>query len=69
MHGQSLATGDISGKLLIPGYGPFYGLRQNDLIRLAIEAMPVLGQDWQQVEAAFDDLQWLIDQRFITSGL
>ena len=69
IHGQPLAAGDISGKLLIPGYGPFYGLRQNDLIRLAIQEVPRLAQDWQRPETAFDDLQWLVDQRFITSGV
>jgi len=69
IHGQSLAANDIPGKLLIPGYGPFYGLRQNDLIRLAIQEVPGLAQDWRHAEAAFDDLQWLVDQRFITSGV
>lgn len=69
IHGQPLATGNISGKLLIPGHGPFYGLRQNDLIRLAMQDVPGLAQDWHRTEVAFDDLQWLIDQRFVTSGV
>lgn len=68
IHGKTLTPGDISGKLLIPGYGPFYGLRQNDLIHLAMQQVSGLTQSWQSPTVAFDDLQWLIDQRFITSG-
>jgi len=68
IHGEPLDVADLSGKLLIPGYGPFFGLRQNDLIRLAKAEAPAMAEDWQETEVAFDDLQWLLDQRFITSG-
>lgn len=69
VQGKALAIGDISNKVLVPGYGPFYGLRQNELIRLAQAQAPSLREDWRHVDVAFDDLQWLIDRRFVASGL
>lgn len=68
VHGEPLAVTDISGKLLVPGYGPFYGLRQNDLVRLTMQEASTIASEWQDPTVAFDDLQWLIDQRFMTSG-
>lgn len=67
IHGELLAVTDIPGKLLVPGYGPFYGLRQNDLVRLTMQEVSNIASEWQDPTVAFDDLQWLIDQRFMTS--
>lgn len=68
INSQPLTMSEVSGKLLLPGYGPFYGLRQNELIRLAIAQVPSLAEDWQQIELAFDDLQWWLDKRVMISG-
>lgn len=70
IFGNPLADDEITGSVLIPGYGPFYGLKQNELIRATSQASDLVKEDWRDGSVPFDDLQWLLDrnQGFIMAG-
>jgi hypothetical protein len=70
VHGAQLGDRNLSGFVLVPGYGPFYGIKQNELVREAARAAPLIRQDWRDPGVALDDLQWLLDPRqaFLMAG-
>lgn len=67
-NGTVLSPNDICGKLLIPGFGPFYGLTQNELVNIAVDSVPAIKEDWKDVKVAFNDIQWLINNRFVINA-
>jgi hypothetical protein len=65
IYGTILETSNTQGKLLIPGYGTFYGIAQKELIEIALKKIPSLQEDWQDVRKPFEDIQWLIDNKYV----
>jgi hypothetical protein len=67
LHGQPIPADQTSGHLLIPGLQVFWGLPQNTLIQAILKNIPSLRNEWEKVEDVFDDLQWLIDNKYVIS--
>lgn len=62
-HGQTIENG--TGYLLVAGYARSWGLKQSDLVRIAIEEIPNLKNYWQNIEEPIEDIQWLIELGFV----
>ncbi len=58
----------FKGHFIVPGYGPFHGLRLNELGRLALEAAPALKSDWNKPDVILGDIQWLCERGFAMTG-
>jgi hypothetical protein len=54
----------LAGYFLVPGYGPFHGIKVDDLIREAVSAAPSLRTDWASPEVSHGDLRWLTEQGY-----
>ncbi|RIK82917.1 MAG: hypothetical protein DCC68_05220 [Planctomycetota bacterium] len=55
------ANGKLSGSLLIPGYGPFFGMKFDDMIVKALELAPSLRSAWQDPQVVLGDIRALCD--------
>ncbi len=55
-------TEKMTGSLLVPGYGPFHGIKLDMLLKQAIKLAPALKDDLNQSELMLADIQWLCDQ-------
>lgn len=64
IQGKKLLSKEMSGQVMIPGYGAFYGVKFNEAIKAALEFAPQLRDEWNNPELWADDLQWLLDRRF-----
>jgi hypothetical protein len=58
-------TSDQSGLVMVPGYGPFHGLRGLDLIKEAKALAPGLASQLAQSEVVLADLDWLKERKMI----
>lgn len=61
-HVIQVAEKSVGGRILIPGYGPFYGMPLDEMIAGAIQAAPLLADDLQNSTAALADVRWLCEQ-------
>lgn len=52
----------LSGSLMVPGYGPFYGMKLDNLASEALSLAPSLLQDWCSPEVIMGDIRWLCDE-------
>lgn len=52
----------LSGSLMVPGYGPFYGMKLDNLALEALSLAPSLLQDWCSPEVIMGDIRWLCDE-------
>ena len=52
----------LSGSLMVPGYGPFYGMKLDNLASEAVSLAPSLLQDWRSPEVIMGDIRWLCDE-------
>jgi hypothetical protein len=70
LHGtHPAAPGDkLSGSLLVPGYGPFYGTKLDDLAAYALRLAPGLKNDWSEPTVILGDIRWLCDQGMAMSS-
>lgn len=55
--------GELVGSIIIPGYGPFYGVRLTDLITASLQLAPGFRNDWSNPEVIMEDINWLCDER------
>ncbi len=67
-HGRPLSGQDLRGSLLIPGYGPFFGLKLDEAAEVAMREAPILKQDWKQPGEVLKDIRWLCDQGMAMAG-
>jgi len=56
-----IPSGKPTGSLLVPGYGPFYGMKLDDLANKAVELAPSLQDQWVG-NMVLKDIRWLCDQ-------
>ncbi len=56
-------TSDQSGLVMVPGYGPFHGIKGLDLIKEAKALAPGLASQLDQSEVMLADLDWLKAQK------
>ncbi len=68
--GATIATSGTSaaGYLMVPGYGPLYGLKLVDLLARATAAAPGFATDFADSKMLLEDLQWLEEKRFLMSS-
>ena len=60
---QPASTDDqLKGALLIPGYGPFHGIKLDLLAKEAVKSFPALKADWSLPEVILGDIRWLCEQ-------
>lgn len=65
MHGTKLGVQHGKGYVLIPGYGPFYGLKWSEVPPLILKLAPFLTLDVNNTSTFLGDLQWLVDKGYI----
>jgi hypothetical protein len=70
VHGSPPATpGDkLSGSLLVPGYGAFYGTKLDELATHALRLAPGLRTAWSDPTVILGDIRWLCDQGMAMSS-
>jgi hypothetical protein len=56
---------EMAGVILISGYGAWYGLKQDEMVRKVFELAPTLRKDWSNLEIAFSDIRWLSEQGLV----
>jgi hypothetical protein len=52
----------LSGSILIPGYGPFFAMKLDELAKHALAIAPSLKSDWSSPEVILGDIRWLCDE-------
>lgn len=52
----------LVGALLVPGYGPFHGIKLDTLAKRAVELAPTCKKDWSSPEIILEDIRWLCEQ-------
>lgn len=52
----------IVGSLLVPGYGPFHGIKIDELAKRAVELAPTCKKDWSSPQTILEDIRWLCEQ-------
>lgn len=70
IHGGAFdpARESLSGKFLIPGYGPFFGLPLDALASRAMELAPAFGEDWRHPSVILADIKELCDRGYAMTG-
>jgi hypothetical protein len=58
----------LSGCLLVPGYGPFHGIKLDQLVTEAIRFAPALGTDLNKSQVMLADIRWLCEQGMAMSS-
>ena len=58
----------LTGFLMVPGYGPFYGLKLVDLLKQAVGNAPGFADEFNNSETLLEDIQWLEEKRFLLSS-
>ena len=52
----------MSGSLVVPGYGAFFGMKFDEVVAKAVELAPLLESDWQDPKAVMGDIRVLCDE-------
>jgi hypothetical protein len=65
--GHPIQSDNLTGNLFIPGFSTYWGLPQNQLISNVLEKNPAMRNAWAEMEVAFDDIQWLIENQYVIS--
>ncbi len=58
----------LTGSLMIPGYGPFYGMKLDTIGTEALRLAPNLREDWSNPETIMGDIRWLSDEGLAMSS-
>lgn len=58
----------LTGCLLVPGYGPFHGIKLDTLATEAIRIAPALQADLSQAQVILGDIRWLCEQGMAMSS-
>ena len=59
---SALATEKLSGSLMVPGYGAFYGMKLDFLVSEALSLAASLREDWVEPTVFPRDIRWLCDE-------
>lgn len=51
----------LTGSLMVPGFGPFHGMKLDDVAEKAMELSPVLRSEWT-ADAVLKDIRWLCEE-------
>lgn len=65
IHGSKVDAESAAGKLLVPGYGPFYGIEMDKLAAVAIPEVPYFGPEINRSTVLLSDLRWLSENGFV----
>jgi hypothetical protein len=57
----------LNGHILIPGYGPFFGMRLSKLVQDSTEVAPALKDDWRSPDHLLQDIEWITSHGFAIS--
>ncbi len=70
IHGTTLtrAATSLAGYVLVPGYGPFHGMKVAELRKAAVAKAPTLSADWADEQVFHDDLRWLAGRGYVIWG-
>jgi hypothetical protein len=66
-NGSSLMGVADSGFLLVPGYGPFFGMKLTDVLMKAVTVAPRFADEFNNSKVLLGDLQWLEEQRYVVA--
>ncbi|HVC94134.1 MAG TPA: hypothetical protein VND64_10615 [Pirellulales bacterium] len=66
--GAPATDSKLSGSLLVPGYGPFFGAKLDTLAEAALKLAPELVTDWARPTSVLGDIRWLCDQGLAMSS-
>lgn len=66
-YGQPIPSDKQKGLLIVPGYSIYWGMPQAEVVKKALEVMPILNKIWKTHTMPFDDIQWLIEKGFVKS--
>ncbi|MEX0724984.1 MAG: hypothetical protein WD065_01860 [Planctomycetaceae bacterium] len=58
----------LTGSLLVPGYGPFHGIKLDLLVNEAIRLAPGLQADLKRSQVVLSDIRWLCEQGMAMSS-
>lgn len=64
-YGTPVSVGSSSGYLLVAGFKTYWGLPQNETIKIVQKVFPGLSTLWSNIQDAFDDIQWLINKGLV----
>lgn len=67
-EGKAMDRSSLVGTLAVPGYGPSYGMKLDELMRAAMDVAPGLRSDWADPVALMGDVRWLCEERFAKMG-
>ncbi len=65
MHGATLSVHQDKGYILVPGYGPFYGLKLKELPPLILKLATILAPEINNTSTFLEDLQWLAEKGYV----
>ncbi|MDF5720942.1 MAG: hypothetical protein PUP91_10770 [Rhizonema sp. PD37] len=57
--------GQLKGSVIIPGYGPFYGIKLTDLARIFCQISSNFRMDWSNPEVMMGDINWLCEEGLV----
>jgi hypothetical protein len=58
---------EMRGALMVPGYGPFHGIKLDELVQQAKRLAPGLANEIDKSEVLMGDLRWLNEERIAIS--
>jgi hypothetical protein len=61
-------NGKTAGCLLVPGIGPFFGMKMDEAVSKAIAVSPLLRTAWQNPTLVMEDIRVLREQGLILAG-
>jgi hypothetical protein len=64
----SPGNGKMAGCLLIPGAGPFFGLKMDEAVSKAVASSPLLKTTWQNPTIVMEDVRALREQGLMLAG-
>lgn len=65
VNGKTVSTQKSGGYVLVPGFGPFYGLKLKDIPNLVAQYAPSLKPAIGNTTRFLDDIEWLSKQGYI----
>ena len=51
----------LTGSLMVPGFGPFYGMKLDEVAKKAMELSPALRTEWN-ADTVLEDIRWLCEE-------
>lgn len=67
VNGTTLTQKTISGKSLIPGYGPFYGMALDKLVEHAAKSSKEFYNEVSHSQTFLKDIRWLCEEGLMLS--